>query len=144
MVSESGLTSAREEGRRFRRSCEAKWSRGDRRRVDQMLWNISRQLFQARSATGRSQENVAHEAELAVRTYRRLETGAGRSTIDSLLRAMIVLKLDHLVVGPVSTNVTVAAASAPPSSKGPTCPLRYPGRLPTAPGKHAGERARDS
>lgn len=89
--------------------------------MDRMLWDISRQLFRVRSAAGRSQESVALEAELAVRTYRRLETGVAGSSIDSLLRAMIALNINRLDLTPVSANVVGPGVSAVPRLDCPKC-----------------------
>jgi hypothetical protein len=47
---------------------------------------------------GISQENVAYQAEIAVHTYRRLETGLGGSSLDSLLRTMIALDMESLSI----------------------------------------------
>ncbi|GAA1147606.1 hypothetical protein GCM10009651_35430 [Microbacterium natoriense] len=64
--------------------------------IDQAVFGVARQVFRARILRGFSQERVAYEAEIAVHTYRRLETGAGGSSLDSLIRTMVVLEMDRL------------------------------------------------
>jgi transcriptional regulator with XRE-family HTH domain len=64
--------------------------------IDQAVFSIARQVFRARILRGLSQEHVAYEAEIAVQTYRRLETGAGGSSLDSLIRTLAVLEITRL------------------------------------------------
>ncbi|WP_367575548.1 helix-turn-helix domain-containing protein [Microbacterium galbum] len=66
--------------------------------VEQALWCVASQVFRARRKRGASQEQIAHHAQIAVHTYRRIETGGAGSSLDSLIRAMAVLGIEHLYV----------------------------------------------
>lgn len=94
--------------------------------MDRELWGISSRLFRARAKAGRSQEHVALEANLAVRTYRRLETGFAGSSLDSLLRAMTVLSVDRIDIRRTPNR----ADNETPGVAGEcaACHLRSPGR----------------
>lgn len=64
--------------------------------VERARFTVARQVFDARRAHGTSQEHTAHLAEIDVHTYRRLETGVGGSSLDSLLRTMIALGIENI------------------------------------------------
>lgn len=64
--------------------------------VTRATFFIARQMLQARSELDQSQERVALAAAISVHTYCRLETGVGRSTLDSVIRTMLTLNLPCL------------------------------------------------
>lgn len=65
-------------------------------RLDEAFLSIRQQLLTARTGLGFSQERVAHDAQIAVNTFRRLETRVGDSSVDSLLRSLVALRIDFL------------------------------------------------
>ncbi|MFN3948470.1 helix-turn-helix domain-containing protein [Microbacterium sp.] len=62
--------------------------------TDSELHEIARQFFCVRRLRNWSQEYVALEADMSVRTYRRLESGAEGSSLGSVVRAMRALDMN--------------------------------------------------
>lgn len=91
-------------------------------RIDCALSTVAGQLLRTRGVLGRSQERVALDAEIAVRTYRRLEAGSGNSSLGSLLRAMRALDLESLCISPARVWPPSRIAELPaPSARCATC-----------------------
>jgi transcriptional regulator with XRE-family HTH domain len=61
-------------------------------------FSFAKQLLDARVARRLSQEDVALAAAISVQTYRRLEAGVGRSSLDTVLRVLIALEVACLWV----------------------------------------------
>lgn len=84
--------------------------------IEHALSIVAGQLYVTRGALSRSQERVALDANIAVQTYRRLESGSGGSSLGSLLRAMLALDLKYLrIVHTERVRIVSGEAEPPPA-----------------------------